>query len=188
MQFHDSARAIARSWFLLLALLSLGAIAGCAGNGPPPSDTDSSFDQIQRTIFNVSCIAGACHSSTGQAESLVLEEGRSYANLVNVLAANPAARAAKLLRVAPGNPDASFLLIKLIGPSSAQQGTRMPQVGALLSPADIARVRAWILAGAPGPSGPVLPASPTATFTATPTGSRPPTAVPTATPSATATP
>ena len=53
-----------------------------------------------------------------------------------------------MLRVDPGHPDNSFLLTKLTGPPLGQ-GSRMPLTGDLLSDAEVALIRAWILAGAP---------------------------------------
>ena len=164
-------------------------LAGCAGNGPVPAGGGSSFDDIQQTIFNVSCISGPCHSSTSQQGNLVLEEGVSYGNLVGVVPFNDAARAAGLDRVVPDNTAMSFLLVKLTGPSPAE-GSRMPLGAAPLSQADIDKVRAWILAGAPGPGGPTPTFSPTLQPTATPTLTLTPssTVPPTVTPTPTVTP
>lgn len=171
---------------------ALSAVSGCAGDGPPPGSAGSTFDVIQQTIFNPNCLGGGCHNTTDRANNLVLEPGQSFDNLVNVLSFDAAARAAGLLRVAPGNPDASFLFIKVTGPTPGQ-GTRMPQGAAPLSSDDIALIQEWILAGAPPPGTPTPSAPPTAPATATATPSagtatptrtevRPPTESPTATP------
>lgn len=179
--------------------------AGCAGNGPPPATSTSSFDTLQTTIFNVHCLSAGCHNSTDQAGNLVLAAGASYANLINVAPFNMAARGRGLLRVVPGDADHSFLLIKLTGPPS-DEGSPMPLVPPLLSAAQISMVREWILAGAPGSSVPTAPPTPTAsatstlsptqtptpvdtaTFTATPTLSGTPTMTPTGTLPSTSTP
>ena len=200
---------------LLLCICLLGA--GCAGNGPPPASATPppttpgavSFDTIQTTIFNVRCLSAGCHNSTDRQGNLVLVADVSYANLVNVVPFNSAAQARGLLRVKPGDPDHSFLLIKLTGPPSSDEGSRMPLTPPFLSDADIMLVRDWILAGAPGSSVPTaLPMStPSPTWTSTPvdtatspptpthtdtptitpTGTLPPTPLPTPTPSPTAT-
>jgi hypothetical protein len=146
-----------------LALSCLCTLAGCAGEGPPPPGTSSSFDTIQRTIFDVNCLSAGCHNQTDQAGDLVLVAGQSYANLVNVVPFNPAASAAGLLRVVPDNPDQSFLIVKLTDPGP-DEGSRMPLAAEPLSDADIATINAWILEGAPPPATP----SPTATPTHTP--------------------
>jgi len=164
--------------FALLCVCLVGA--GCAGNGPPPATSTSSFDAIQTTIFNVHCLSAGCHNSTDQAGNLVLAAGESYADLVNVAPFNTAARGRGLLRVVPGDPDHSFLLIKLTGPPS-DEGSQMPLVPPLLSTAQIAQVRQWILAGAPGSSVPTMPPTATPTDTPTPTSTPTPIATSTAT-------
>jgi len=80
---------------------------------------------------------------------LNLAPGASYGGLVGVLSANPSAGAAGVLRVAPGNPDASFLLQKLSGNITPAEGVKMPLVGRPLSPAELDLIRRWIAAGAP---------------------------------------
>ena len=99
-------------------------------------------------MFAVSCSTVSCH---GAAESggLTLATGSAYANLVGVPATNPAAHAAGLLRVVPGDPGASFLLDKLTGMLSADEGDPMPRVGGPLPAARIELIRRWIAAGAP---------------------------------------
>lgn len=116
---------------------------------------------------------------------MVLEEGRSFAELVGVVPANPAAMAAGLLRVTAGRPDQSFLLTKLTGPTAAE-GSPMPLSAPPLPGADIEEIRAWIASGAPGPGGPT--ATPSATPSIVPTDTPAPTASETATPPDTATP
>ena len=61
-----------------------------------------------------------CHDSIGMSGGLVLLEGQSYGNLVDVPPQNAAALARGLLRVTPDDPDNSFLLVKLIAPTSAE--------------------------------------------------------------------
>ncbi|MEW6169323.1 MAG: PE-PGRS family protein, partial [Pseudomonadota bacterium] len=52
----------------------------------------------------------------------------------------------ELLRVAPGDPDNSYLVHKLEG--SQAVGSRMPLGGPFLSEAEIGEVRQWIESGA----------------------------------------
>ena len=176
----------------VLLLGCLWAFAGCAGDGPPPPDTSSSFDAIQQTIFDPNCLSSGCHNSISQAGGLVLEAGVSYTNLVNVASMNMAAHDQGLLRVTPFDPQNSFLFIKITNPDTAAgEGNRMPLTGSL-SPAQIEQVQAWIAAGAPGSNLPSPISSPTSTptVTATATLTNVPTATPSTTPtgSATATP
>ncbi len=95
------------------------------------ASTAPTFASIQSTIFTPSCIG--CHSGSNPPAGLNLSAGQSFANLVNV----PSTSNPSILRVAPGNPDNSYLVIQL------QSGHRSrPQ-------SDIDMIRAWILAGAP---------------------------------------
>jgi hypothetical protein len=78
----------------------------------------------------------------GGAAGLRLDEGSSHALLVGV----PSAEVGSVLRVAPGNPGASYLVQKLEG--SAAVGARMPLGGPYLDSATMAVIRQWIANGA----------------------------------------
>jgi hypothetical protein len=142
-----------RKGFLAAALL---ALSGCAGNGEgldaggrpiqPPAPNDD-FQEIQNTIFTPVCTV--CHVGTSAPQGLRLDAGNSYALLVNVASAE----VPSLLRVNPGNPDASYLVQKIQG--NAAVGVRMPANGPpYLSQTQIDLVRAWIAAGAPQSAAP----------------------------------
>ena len=113
----------------------------------PPGAT-ATFATLQRKIFTPGCATLSCHGA-GNAGGMTLAAGAAYANLVGVPPSNSAALAAGLLRVAPGDPDRSFLLRKLEGALGPDEGQPMPRVGAQLPPALIDLVRRWIAAGAP---------------------------------------
>ena len=138
------------------------ACSGCAGDGPSvgatalPTPTPSpapsnSYDQIQREVFDVHCLSAGCHGAASQAAGLVLDAGVSYDNLVDVAPTSPAAGAQGLLRVIPGDPEQSYLFVKLVNPGPAL-GSRMPLGQPPLAVDQIDLVRSWILAGAPAPS------------------------------------
>ncbi len=103
--------------------------------------------EIQRTIFDPTCATPLCHSAASRNGNLDLSPGAAYGELVNVTPDAFAAQNAGLLRVNPGHPENSFLLIKLTGPPR-DQGSRMPLTGAPLSNEQIDLVRNWILQGA----------------------------------------
>jgi hypothetical protein len=173
-----------------LALACTWVLSACAGEGPPPSLANSSFDSIQQSIFNVSCLLAGCHNATDRSGNMVLVEGQSYSNLVNVIPSNDTARAAGFLRVVPQDPARSFLLIKLVGGPNfdPRYGSPMPKTGGPLSSADIDRIRNWILAGASPPNPPAATAPQsllrmsTPTPSPSPTMTEPPLQLPTATP------
>ena len=79
-----------------------------------------------RTIsFDKSCASSACHAAPANAGNLNLTYGLSYQDLVGRVPLNPAAAAAGMKRIDPGNPENSFLLTKLIDPTP-EQGVQMP--------------------------------------------------------------
>jgi hypothetical protein len=93
---------------------------------------------IETEIFARSCTS--CHGGSSPSEDLDLE-GRTYERLVNV----PSAQAPNLMLVAPGDPDASYLYLKITG--QAAVGNRMPPLRGL-SDDRIAFIESWILDGA----------------------------------------
>ena len=74
---------------------------------------------------------------------LDLRAATGFASLVNT----PSSQTA-LLRVAPGDPEASYLIHKVDGRAGIV-GSRMPQGGPFLSTEQIDVIRSWITAGAP---------------------------------------
>jgi hypothetical protein len=183
----------ARTLALRLVTVSLlFQLAACAGDGPPPTGSDTGFAAIQQQIFDTSCIQGGCHNLVSRAGNLALVEGVSYSQLVDHLSDNPTAAEQDLLRVQPFAPDASFLLIKVTNPGDGE-GSLMPLNAAPLSEAQISMIADWIAAGAPEFAGvtptrtasPSPSQSPTASATPTHSPSPPPTDTPTATPTGT---
>src|SRR2546425_1368273 len=113
------------------------------------SGGSATFATIQQKVFDATCATPSCHGAAAAAGGLNLAAGSAYGNLVGISAANPAAGAAGVLRVVPGDPDHSFLLQKLLGQIGAAEGSRMPLVGTPVSPANLDLIRRWIAAGAP---------------------------------------
>jgi len=123
------------------------ALAGCFTAPTPTPTLLAKFAAIQSEIFSPRCAIPTCHDSTARSGDLVLAADQSYDELVGVEPDIDTARMAGLLRVDPGDPENSFLLVKLVGPPPSQ-GSRMPLTGALLSDGEVALIRAWIEAGA----------------------------------------
>jgi hypothetical protein len=116
---------------------------------PTATPTFSQFEEIQTTIFNTTCTDAFCHDTQGMTGGLVLVAGQSYGNLVNVRPQNQAALQAGLLRVDPGHPENSFIIVKLEGPTDPAEGSQMPFGKTPLSAAQIQLISDWIAAGAP---------------------------------------
>ena len=110
---------------------------------------NSTYHEIQDYIFDKSCVNSVCHGTPANAGGLNLSYEVSYQNLIGQTPRNPAAAAAGLKLVDPGNPDNSFLLIKLMGPTSPELGARMPFAAGHLHEGKIEAIRTWIAAGAP---------------------------------------
>ena len=132
------------------------ALAGCAGdgsgldeNGRPITESaealQPTFDSIQTNVLTPICTT--CHAGAAAPLGLRLDEEAAYAMLVGA----PSVEAPALLRVAPGDPDASYLIQKIEG--TAAVGARMPLNGPPLGSETIAVIRQWIADGAPAPSG-----------------------------------
>ena len=127
-------------------VLDLVRVSNSLGQTVP--DENSAYHDIQEYVFDKSCASSACHAAPANAYGLSLEYRLSYENLVGVVPQNPAAAAAGMKLVDPGNPENSFLLTKLIGPEPSQ-GSRMPFGGGTLHTGKIDAIRTWIAAGAP---------------------------------------
>jgi hypothetical protein len=135
---------------LILILVATGGLVSCSSQSPTSSsstDTRSiqaspSFSATIQEIFDRrSCTSSSCHG-TAQMAGLDLRAGVSYGSLVDVRATSE-----PFPRVSPGDPDGSYLVIKLEGRQSV--GSRMPQTGSPLDSIDLANIRNWISQGAP---------------------------------------
>jgi CHRD domain/Bacterial Ig domain len=114
------------------------------GQIAPNQASAATLTQLQSSIFTPIC--SACHNGAGGSlpgSMNLTSASASFAALVNVASVEQAS----VLRVAPNNPDGSYLVRKLEG-TSGITGARMPLGGPFLDQATIDRVRSWISAGA----------------------------------------
>jgi methionine-rich copper-binding protein CopC len=139
-----------------VALLAVAAMSGCAGNGKGldsngnpitsggggTAPLTATFQSIQDNVFTPICTK--CHIGAGAPEGLQLDAAHSYALLVSV----PSVEQPAVLRVAPGNPDNSYIVRKLQN-SGGISGGQMPLGGPYLPQSTIDVIRQWITAGAP---------------------------------------
>jgi len=128
---------------LAAALLTLAACGGGSGDNAPPAGLQPTLASIQDNVFTVTCAVSGCHGGAMAQQGLRLDPGFSAGNLINV----PSPRDASLIRVVPGDPDASFLIQKLQGTQTL--GVRMPDGGPYLTTATVNVIRQWIQDGAP---------------------------------------
>ena len=112
-------------------------------------DENATYHDIQKYIFDKNCASSSCHAAPANfGNHLNLTYAHSYENLLGRTPENPAAAAAGMKLVDPGNPDNSFLLTKLVSPLKAEYGRQMPAIGEIHA-AKIDAIRTWIEAGAP---------------------------------------
>ncbi|MDE0013250.1 MAG: dockerin type I domain-containing protein [Candidatus Poribacteria bacterium] len=116
--------------------------------GETEVNDNSTYHEIQDYIFDKSCASSACHAAPANAGNLNLTYDLSYQDLIGRVPQNPAAAAADMKLIDPGNPENSFLLTKLIDPTP-EQGVRMPFNAGTLHTGKIEAIRTWIAAGAP---------------------------------------
>jgi uncharacterized protein involved in high-affinity Fe2+ transport len=102
------------------------------------------LDEIQTAVFTPTCATSNCHNGANPSGGLDLRDAdTSFAQLVDV----PSDDDPMIFRVAPGDPDNSYLVQKIEG--TAAQGQQMPPGGAApLSQAEIDAIRQWITDGA----------------------------------------
>ena len=144
---------------LMAALVFACAIAfGCAGNGNGldengnplgstgggglPVAFEPTYTNIQKNVFSSICIE--CHVGALAPEGLRLDDQNAYDNLVGVRSVEQG----DLFRVAPGSPDASYIIHKLEGGPNITGG-QMPLNRPALSQETINAIRVWISQGAP---------------------------------------
>lgn len=144
---------------LVPILLAWGMCTACgahlaadAGSGADAGDPFVGLDgdaslalRVDRSLS--SCRGGpetGCHSDYAGHTHLTLGPGNDVVGVASF-------ERPDLLRIAPGDPDRSYLVMKLIGaPDAGLVGTAMPP-GGPWPPTSISLVEAWIEAGAPAP-------------------------------------
>jgi methionine-rich copper-binding protein CopC len=141
-------------------LLSVACAAGCAGNGDgldqngqpitPGSMTSGAIqptlESIEENVFTPIC--SKCHIGAGAPEGLQLDAAHAYNALVGV----PSVEEPSFLRVNPGNPDSSYMILKIEG-AMGIEGGQMPLNLPPLLPNVMAAIRQWVANGAPNVPG-----------------------------------
>ena len=133
-----------------LSLLLIAALLWACGSddstvGPDGSDgedqlTEATLAQVSE-VFAVSCVTSGCHSGGDPAAGLSLE-GDFAARIVGVASE----QRSDLKLVDPGNPDKSYLLLKVRGDDEIISQQMPP--GAPLPAEQMEIIRAWIASGA----------------------------------------
>ena len=124
------ARTIVACTLFLFTLIAVGCGSSGGGGGGGndstggmlPTTIEPSIVSIQNLVFTPKCALSGCHTGPNPQNGLDLTMGGATDNLVNV----PATWDANFLRVEAGNPDDSYLYMKLIGDPRIQ-GEPMPK-------------------------------------------------------------
>jgi len=133
---------------LALTFAALGCGAPRTGESVPASVHGQAASYSDATaVFALSCATQGCHTGnppTSTPDTFDLE----YA--YDALVGQPAIQVPSMPLIDPGNPDHSYVVLKIRGTASGAGGvaTRMPLNAQPLSDEDQATVESWILAGA----------------------------------------
>lgn len=106
------------------------------------------FSELNATILGPSCASSQCHQGLPPAFApMSLQADAAWVSMVN----RPSTQVPSMLRVAPGDPSRSYLMVKLLGGARALGGTDsiMPLYQPALDAAAITAIRDWITRGAP---------------------------------------
>jgi hypothetical protein len=147
-----------------VAVLVIGCLLiGCAGSGDdgdggggggpprptcePPEPTTVSYSKNIQPLFDQTCALAGCHIPPLVNEGLDMSAARAYGQLVG----RPSRQVPRLQRVKPGDPDNSYLILKL-PPNTPPSGVPMPQgcPGAALGGSrcltldEVEAIRTWI--------------------------------------------
>ena len=134
------------------AALAGALLAGCVGSGEglpnlraaAPGEAPTTYAEIQAQVFDPLC-AAQCHQGGAAPKGLSLEAGRSHRGLVGT----PSVEAPTLMRVRPGDPEGSYLVVKLAASDPRRVGARMPRNGPpFVSDAQLRAIKQWIRDGA----------------------------------------
>ena len=135
--------------FYSISLLLLSIILwSCSSDSPTEPDPGnnsstaplSKLSDIQTKVFNQSCAITGCHGSTSTQAGLLLTDGNSFSNLVNI----QSVLFPSFKRVDPNN-SANSLLIKIL---KGEVTPRMPFNRTPLSATVIDSIAKWIDNGA----------------------------------------
>jgi hypothetical protein len=119
----------------------IGSSSGSGGSAPTGPFT-ADFESIQANVFTPIC--SPCHSGANAPHGLMLDAAHSYNDLVGV----PSVEVPTFDRVKPGDPDNSYIILKLEN-SPLIAGSQMPLGETPLLPSVIDVIRQWITNGAP---------------------------------------
>ncbi len=145
-----------RAWALAAALAVV--LGGCpAANDDDSTPTDDDDDDASATpleptwdnVFDLLSFRCGCHDAEQREGGMydLTDAATAWSVIVDV----PSEALPSMDRIEPGDPEASYLLLKVQDRhrSVGGDGARMPPTGFALTPTRIALIRDWIEDGAP---------------------------------------
>lgn len=124
---------------MIAAILTLAGTFPVVSHGQDQRDLD--IEQIEaevERIFERSCARSGCHAGPVPQQGLELTAERFVESTVGV----PSRERPELMRVHPGEPDSSYLVMKIRGDPGIE-GVPMPMVGDRLSDDEVATIETW---------------------------------------------
>jgi hypothetical protein len=116
---------------------------GNGDNGNGNGAEKVTLAELSTEIFTPKCAFAGCHGGANPAGGMSLAADVIAADIVDVAATANAA----FKRIDPGNPDDSYIVMKIEGRGIT--GRQMPPNATPLSAEEIEKIRSWIADGAP---------------------------------------
>lgn len=142
-------------WAIVPLLSVFVLMAGCGGGNDtaptienpncPDGALDASWGCIQDFVFTPTCARSGCHSEASAAQGLRLDAANSPG-----IVGRPSTEKPGLNLIESGDPDISYLILKIEGDPSISL-SRMPLGGPFLDNPTIQTMRDWVTAGASVP-------------------------------------
>lgn len=136
-----------KSIFRILAAFLFGVLGLVSCERASEDDVrptlEPTLTSIQNNIFDLNCAVSGCHTGSNPPQGMNLSNGLAFSNIVDV----SSMEVPTLRRIEPGNPEQSYLYLKILG-SPAIMFSRMPFGRDPLSDDEIGVIKQWIEAGA----------------------------------------
>ncbi len=140
--WHRRKRACAAFVLGVLAATSAATLGAAGAQAQQPAPQPAEMRELEARVaalFERSCTQSGCHAGPAPQQGMDLSRARFFASIVD----EPSREVPSLMRVRPGRPDSSYLVMKLRGDPGIV-GVPMPMVGEKLSAEEVETVEAWI--------------------------------------------
>lgn len=136
---EEERKILARSRILNALVLFAMLAVGIFSNSIATAQEQQGIEDKVAKIFVENCATAGCHTGTAPLMGLKLTEDEFYARTVN----QASTEKPQLMRIKPGEPDSSYLVMKITG-TPGIIGSRMPFGRDPLTDEEIAAIVEWI--------------------------------------------